>query len=118
MTAQRIGQSTRRALLGGDTENVAQQRIKIAHLIGRLAMGPHLRETAFTQYWPFPANPRCRAANRKDREFVVGLFGSPNRIRTDSLLVNRANLSYFAPLRAEAIKDAPAPLNPPFQAEF
>ena len=35
---------TRRALLGGDTENVAQQRIKKAHLIGRQAMWPHLRK--------------------------------------------------------------------------
>src|ERR1700680_4516585 len=40
------------------------------------------------QYWLFPANPRCRAVNRKDREFVVGLFGSPNRTRTNDLLVD------------------------------
>ena len=31
---------------------------------------------------------RCRAVNLKDREFVVGLFGSPNTFRTYNLLVN------------------------------
>jgi hypothetical protein len=31
------------------------------------------------------------------QDAILG-FGSPNRIRTDSLLVNRANLSYFAAL--------------------
>jgi hypothetical protein len=74
---------TKRAPLGGDSETCPSER---------------LERGAFPQYWLFPANPRCRAVNRKDREFVVRLFGSPNRIRTDSLLVNRANLSYFATL--------------------
>src|ERR1017187_10075181 len=46
-----------------------------------------LERAAFPQYWPFPASPCRRAANQKGREFVVGLCGSANRIRTKSLLV-------------------------------
>jgi len=36
-----------------------------------------LERGVFPEYWPFPANPRCRGVNQKGSEFVVGLFGSP-----------------------------------------
>src|ERR1700680_2247601 len=45
------------------------------------------------QYWLFPANPRCRAVNRKDREFVVGLFGSANVAKVEVTLWRAAPLS-------------------------
>src|ERR1017187_1732286 len=47
-----------------------------------------LERAAFPQYWPFPASPCRRAVNQKDKEFVVGLFGSANRFRTQCRLVN------------------------------
>src|ERR1017187_4204294 len=56
-----------------------------------------LERAAFPQFWPFPASPWRRAVNQKDKEFVAGLFGSPNRTRTEGLLVNR--LSYQAERR-------------------
>ena len=37
-----------------------------------------LERAGFPQYWPFPASPCRRAVNQKDKEFVVGLFGSAN----------------------------------------
>ena len=92
------GQLTKRALVSGDTEKGAREWANEPQTgAGYRQIAEHERGP-FAQYWPFPANPRCRAVNQKGREFEVGLFGSPNRIRTDSLLVNRANLSYFATL--------------------
>jgi hypothetical protein len=68
-----------------------------------------LERGAFPQYWLFPANPRCRAVNRKDREFVVGLFGSPNRTRTYDLLVDGGETQERPSLRAHKQKSPPLP---------
>jgi hypothetical protein len=56
-----------------------------------------LERGAFPQYWLFPANPRCRAVNRKDREFVVGLFGSPNMAEFELLSHEREQPERAAP---------------------
>src|ERR1035437_1853273 len=76
----------------GDTEKVAQEWLRGVPGFERRAILPYQRATVSPQYWPFPASPCRRAVNQQDKEFVVGLFGSPNRIRTADLLVNNRRL--------------------------
>ena len=46
-----------------------------------------LERAAFPQYGPFPASPCRRAVNQKDKEFVVGLFGSAEVRKFDLTLL-------------------------------
>ena len=67
-----------------------------------------LERGAFPQDWPFLANPRCRAVNRKGSEFVVGLFGSPNKIRMYDPLVDSGETAEKPSLRAISKKAQPS----------
>src|SRR6266851_1029640 len=87
-------QLTKRALVSGDTEKGAREWANEPDLGAGTGLIVEQERGPFAQYWPFPASPCRRAVNQKGREFEVGLFGSPNRTRTYSLLVNAA-LSYF-----------------------
>src|ERR1035438_3607629 len=53
----------------------------------QFGMNP-LERAAFPQYGPFPASPCRRAVNQKDREFVVGLFGSAHMADRKSTRLN------------------------------
>jgi hypothetical protein len=81
-------QLTKRALVGGDTEKVALEWANEQVWAGCTGQVAGQERSRFPQYWPFPASPRRRTANQKDREFVAGSYGSANRIRTTDLLVN------------------------------
>src|ERR1035441_4026624 len=81
-------QLTKSAPLGGDSETRTLKGPGEATWASRRAALAKLERAAFPQHWPFPASPCRRAVNQKDKEFVVGLFGSANRTRTESLLVN------------------------------
>jgi hypothetical protein len=85
-------QLTKRAPLGGDSETRTSERPGRCDLGKPTGSTGKLERGAFPRYWLFPPSPCRRAVNRKDKEFVVGLFGSANRIRTTDLLVNAHRL--------------------------
>jgi hypothetical protein len=91
-------QLTKSAPLGGDSETRTLKGPGEATWASRRAALAKLERAAFPQHWPFPASPCRRAVNQKDKEFVVGLFGSPNRTRTQNLPVNRLRLSDISQL--------------------
>src|SRR5947199_6372670 len=79
---------TKRARLRGDSETRSSERSEPCQW-GKPPGTPGKLETgAFPQDWPFPASSTLPRVNRTDREFVVGLFGSPNRTRMYNLLVD------------------------------
>jgi len=85
--------------LGGDSEKRTTERRERGDLGKPPGSPDELERAAFPQYWPFPANPFRRAVNQKDREFVVGLFGSPlsgvrTRLRRALAKCHRARVVY------------------------
>ena len=96
----KAAQLTKRAPLGGDSETRTSERPGRCDLGKPTGSPGKLERGAFPQYWLFPPSPCRRAVNRKDREFVVGLFGSPNGTRTYDLLVDGGETSEKPSLRA------------------
>src|ERR1022692_1803065 len=74
-------QLTKRALVGGDTEKVALEWANEQVWAGCTGQIAGQERDCLAQYWPFPASPRRRTANQKDREFAAGSFDSSGRIR-------------------------------------
>jgi hypothetical protein len=91
-------------ILGGDSETRAPEKDRSGN-VGKPTGSPGKPERgAFQRYWPFSASPCLSAVNRKDKEFAVGLFGSPDKIRTCNLSVNT---------RSDAVRNAAPPRKRP-----